>query len=400
MTLQTPTTKEINDNIISQLEASLNQKIPLLPKSFLRVLAKTLSGVFIILYKYGGFMFLQMFVKTASSIDTTVNGQTINPLIEWGRLVGVGDPTPATNAEFIIDVTVENQTGTLPTNSQLVNTANGVTYITLGSVLLNAPVVQATIRAVSDQTGGGGAGAIGNLEVGAIVSFANPLANVATNAVVSSLVVTGADAENIDVYRQRILDRFQKRPQGGAYSDYELWGEEVAGIINVYPYTGQPGQVDVYSEATVESSGSPDGIPTAAQLQAVLNSINFDENGLASRRNANAFVNSLPITRTGFDVFVFGISNVDNLAQVRDDIESGLSEYFLSVEPFIPGLSVLPKKDQLTRTRISAIIEDIVTAANGSFTFALFSGPDGKALSVYSLSEGEKAKLNNVDYPS
>jgi uncharacterized phage protein gp47/JayE len=214
MSLTTPTTKDISDNIIAQLEATLNQSIPLLPKSFLRVLAKALAGVFVLLYKYGGFMFLQVFVRTASANETTINGRSLVPLTEWGRLIGVGDPAAATQAELLIDITVENQTGSLPSGSQLVNTDNGVTYITIGSVLLNAPTVQATIRAVSDQAGGGGAGAIGNLDPGATVSFANPLANVSRNTSVVSQVVTGADGETTEAYRQRVIDRFQKRPQG------------------------------------------------------------------------------------------------------------------------------------------------------------------------------------------
>ena len=52
MSLSTPTTQEVGDNIIAQLEASLNQSIPLLPKAFVRVLAKALAGVFILLYKF------------------------------------------------------------------------------------------------------------------------------------------------------------------------------------------------------------------------------------------------------------------------------------------------------------------------------------------------------------
>lgn len=397
MSLETPTTKEISDNIIAQLEAALNQTIPLLPKSFMRVLSKALSAVFILLYKYGGFIFLQMFVQSASANNTTILGVTVNPLTFWGRLIGIGDPVAATNAELTIDITVENQTGSLPSGTQLISALNGVTYLTIGSILLDAATVSATIRAASDQAGGGGAGAIGNLDPGAIVSFANPLANVARNAVVTAQTVTGANAESTEAYRQRIIDRFQKRPQGGAYADYEQWGEEAAGIINVYPYTGDPGEVDVYSEATVESSGDPDGIPTVAQLQSVLDLINFDENGLASRRNANAFVNSLPITRTGFDISVVGVSGVSDLAQVQSDVTDAVTEYFLSVEPFISGLSIPPRKDQITRTRLSAIVEDIVTAANGTFTSAVFLETGGSVgLSTYVLGEGEKAKAVNV----
>ena len=393
----TPTTKEINDNIISQLQSSLNQTIPLLPKSFLRVLAKALSGLFILLYKYGGFTFLQVFVSTASTKETVINGISLTPLIEWGRLVGVGDPTAATSAELSVSVTVTNQTGFLTSGTQLIGDTNGVVYLVLGSVPLTSATVTATVQAVSDQSGGDGTGTIGNLTAGETLSFANPLPNVDKSVTVLSQVVTAADAEDMEVYRQRVIDRFQKRPQGGAYADYEIWGESVEGILNVYPYTGAPGEVDVYSEATVASSGSADGIPTSAQLQQVKDAINFDQNGLASRRNANAFVNSLPITRTSFDVSVSGLTSSD-LASAQADIESALTEYFLSAEPFIAGLSIPPRKDGLTRVSISAIIENVAVAYGGSFSFASFyeTSVGSGSLSAYTLGEGEKAKLGNV----
>lgn len=397
MSLITPTTQDINDNIIAQLQTSLNQTIPLLPKSFLRVLAKTLSGLFILLYKYGGFMWLQIFVKTASDQDTEVNGVIINPLKFWGRLIGVGDPTPATSAELSIDVIVTNQTGILPSGTQLINSDNGVTYITIGAMSLDSDTVQTTIRAVSDQADGAGKGVIGNLEIGDIVSFANPLANINRTSIVIEQINTGADAEDTEVYRQRIQDRFQKPLQGGAYADYESWGEETAGIINVYPYTGSPGQVDVYSEATIESSGSVDGIPTEIQLEAVLDMINLDAANLATRRNTGAFVNSYPITRTSFDVRVDGIVGISSLAIVKLDIEESLINYFLSNEPFIPGLSIPPRVDQITATRISGIVEDIVTADGGTFTSATFELINGDSIIIpYILNRGEKSKLNSV----
>lgn len=397
MSLTTPTTKEISDNIIAQLEASLNQAIPLLPKSFLRVLSKALAGVFVLLYKYGGSIFLNLFVQTASAKDTTILGTTVNPLTFWGGLIGVGDPVPATNAELLINITVEVQSGTLPSGTQLLNSDNGVTYLTIGAVLLDAPTVQATIRAASDQAGGGGAGAIGNLDPGAVVSFANPLANVARNAIVDSQTVTGANAEATEVYRQRVIDKFQKRPQGGAYADYEIWGEEVAGILNVYPYTSDcPGQVDVYVEATTASSGDPDGIPTTAQLQAVLDAIELDENGLASRRPAGALANSFPITRVPFDVAVSGLL-VDNLAQVQADITTAVEEYFLNREPFIEGLSILPRRDRVTASGVGGVVDDIVSAAGGVFSGATVT-KSSIITPIYSLGIGEKTKASSVAF--
>jgi len=394
MALSTPTTKEINDNIIAQLESSIGQSIPLLPKSFLRVLAKTLAAVFTLLYKYCGFIFLQIFVKTASIKETEINGQIVSPLIEWGRLVGEGDPVAATNAQLNIQITVENQTGTLNSGAQLVGATNGVTYLTLTAVNLDAPTKNVEVLAVADQSGGGGAGVIGNLNPSEILNFANPLPNVASETVVISQTVTAADKEGTEFYRQRIIDKFQKRPQGGAYADYEDWGEEVAGIINVYPYTSDcPGQVDVYSEATEASSGSPDGIPTTAQLQAVKDSIELNENGLASRRPAGALVNSLPITRRVFDVTVTGL-DVEDSATVQQQINEAVAEYFTNSEPFIAGLSILPRLDRITNTGVGGIVDDIVSANGGVFAGVLVQ-TNGSGVNIYQLQEGEKAKLND-----
>jgi uncharacterized phage protein gp47/JayE len=397
--MTTPTTAQLSANIVASISAAISQTVPLLPRSFVAVLAKALAAVLVILYKRADFIGLQWFVATASTAPTTFNGQTVVPLIEIGRQIGVGDPTVATQAELVVSISVQIQTGSLPPGTQIIG-ANGVTYLLIGSVLLDASTVSGTFRAASDQSGGDGAGAIGNLPVSSVLSFANPLPNVARNVTVTSVSVVGANAENLDIdYRRRVLDRWQKRPQGGALADYEQWAETVPGVINVYPYTGEdPGEVDLYSEATVASSGSPDGIPTAPQLAAVLAAVNFDEAGLASRRPANAFVNSLPITRTHFDVVVDGLADVADPAQVQDDIEAAVEAYFLAAEPYINGLTVPPRRDRLTRSALIGVVDDIVSAANGTFTTATFEVVGGSPVETYTLDRGEKAMAESVAF--
>ena len=395
MSLTTPTVTDINAQIIAQLEASLNQTIPLLPKAFIRILAKTLAGVFVLLWKYGGFIFLQLFVVSATIEEVTVNGRTFSPLKEWGRLIGVGDPTPAVQAELTIDITVETQGGTINSGTQFVNSASGVTYISVGAIELTAATVSGTVVAVGDQGGGNGAGAIGNIATGGTLSFANPPATVARDTVVTATLTTGANAEETEVYRQRVIDRFKKRPQGGALIDYEAWGEEGSGILKVYPYTGAlSGEIDVFVEATVASSGSEDGIPTQVQLDQVAELIELDERGLASRRPANAFVNVNAITRTGFDLTVVGIAGVDNLATTKTLIEAALTEYLFNREPFISGVSQGPRRDSVTIAGLMGVVEDVVAAGNGLFdgvNFKLSSG--GGVIFAYALGQGEKVKL-------
>lgn len=388
-----PTTAAIAANIVAQIEAALSQNVPLFPKAFTRVTAKALAGVVVLLYKYCGFIFLQIFVAHASAEETIVNGKRIVPLVEWGRLIGAGDPDTAHAAQLVVTVTVTNQTGTLKAGSQLLRTETGVIYTVAADRLLNAPTVPVTIVASADQQGGDGSGVQGNLEPDDIVSFANPIPNVAPDAVVLSVAVAGAEAESIDDYRAKIIRRFQRRPQGGAYADYQEWGEGVEGIANVYPYTGLPGQVDVYVEATVDSSGSDDGIPTSPQLDAVKAAIeNIDpSSGLATVRPANAAVNVLPIVRLAFAVTIKGLS--PDTTETRTAIEEGADEHLRSRAPFIVGLSTLPRDDRVTEAALSGIIDGIVDAAGATVEVVeITPGPS------YTLGKGEKAKLGPVNY--
>ena len=397
MTLQTPTTQDVSNNITAQMEASLNQTVPNTPRSFLNVLAKALSAVTIQLYKYGGFIFQQLFVQTASDKATTINGTTVTPLIEWGRLVGVGDPLAGTQAEVDIDITV-TASDTLPAGAQLVGVDNGVTYLTVSSVAVTPGVQTITVRASGDQSGGNGVGAIGNLEAGQLLNFANPFGFVEREATAVATVVTGADAESTSEYRTRILDRFQNRPQGGALADYQFWSNGVAGVANSYPYTSPNcgGQVDIYVEA--DTSIDPDGIAPPSLLQEVLDANEYDDAGLPSRRPAGALVNTLSITRTEFNVEVAGlIVDPADQAQVQADIEQGLTEYLLTREPFIRGLVSTPRRDTITQSEASGVVADIVSANNGTFsTVFLYEGPT--LIDQRQLNIGEKAKAGIISF--
>jgi hypothetical protein len=393
-----PTTKSIADILIASFEANYGQQVPVLKKAFLRVTSKVLAGLYIILYKYAGFLGLQMFVDTMSSKPTVINGRTLIPLVVFGRQIGVSDPALPVPAQLEIEITVTNQTGSLLSGSQLLGSTNGVTYITQGETVLNAATVTANVVAVDDQSGGNGAGEIGNLEIGDTVSFISPLANVQQATTVTSQILLGVDGEDLDTeYRARVKDKLQKPPQGGAYADYVIWGLEPNGIVNIYPYTGNPGEVDVYSEATVASSGSPDGIPTDAQLLEVYNAIQLNQNGLATRRPASSFVNVYPISRLEFSVNVVNLSNVTDVFLVENEIELALTQYFLDREPYIPGLSIPPRKDLITLAAVGGIVDNVVSAFNGTFSnieLLLSNSP----ISSYALGEGVKAKLGTVNF--
>jgi uncharacterized phage protein gp47/JayE len=396
MALDTPTTQEISDTIVAQISASISQSIPLLPIGFTRILAKILAAVFILLFKYIGWNFLQIFVRTASFQETIVLGQTLTPLIEWGRLIGIGDPNPSTPAELVVDIEVINQVGSLLAGTQLTSNKNGVTYLLLSPVTLDAATVQGTIRASTDIEGNTAVGAAGNLDPADIVSFVQPLDNVERDTVVDSTSVIGVDGEVEEDYRQRVIDRFQKLAQGGSGVDYTIWGI-IAGIVNIYPYKGTPGFVDVYAEANTDLD--PDGIPTSAQLLAIADAITFDDDGLQTRKPVNAKLNVYAITRKGYTITITGLT-VDDPVTVKANIDAAITAYFLDREPFIDGVTTLPRRDFIKVSNVNSIVDDFVSAAGGSFTSTAIEITIG-AVPVPvqdQLGIGEKAKADAINY--
>jgi len=400
MAYTAPTTTAISDQIVAGLEAQLSQTIPLLPKAFSRVLAKVLAGVYVLLWHYAQFIFFQIFVRYCTNDEVTIGSKVLRPLTEHGRLLGVGDPAAGTRAELHIAITVTNQTGSLAAGTQLLRSESGVIYITTYAVPLDAATVNAVMRAVSDPEGTNGIGDVGNLEDSDVVRFVSTPPNVSRDVVVISTAVQGADAEAVEVYRGRVIGRRRNRPQGGAPTDYRIWGEEVTGIIHVYPYkAATPGEMDIYVEATPESSGDPDGIPTQAQLDAVEASIRLDVNGLASRLPAGVeTLNMSAITRTGLEVVINGWDvPADTDSECQTAVEDACEEYFLEREPWLLGLDALSRKDRAIATDIGGIIISIVSAHGGTVTSVEMQPAGyGSPIDTYVLSAGEKTKLNST----
>lgn len=389
----TPTTQQISENIVDQVSAQLGQRAPILAKAFTRVSAKAIAGVVATLYRYGGFMFLQQFVRTASNEPVTINGRTITPLAEWGRLSGEGTQRGATQTQLNLSLSVITQGGTLASGQQLLG-ANGITYITTGDIVLNAATVTVLVTAAGDQQGGDGSGTVGNLADGAVLTFVQPLPALQPTGSVTSTARTGVDAETTEAYRTRIERRFQRRALGGALADYPIWAETSPAVRNAYPYAGAtPGTVAVY----IESSTEVDGIPTNAQLLEARNAIRFDDDRRSTRSPVGALPNTFAITRETFNVQVSDLV-VDNIATVRTDIANALSEYFLQREPYITGLTTGTRLDTITQSAVGGVVSAIVSAAGGTFTSVALTDSTDTAVISHILPQGAKAKLGAVTY--
>lgn len=373
MALQEPTTVEIRDILIASIEARLGQTIPILPKAVWRVLASVIAALFITLYKYGSWIYLQAFPQTAAEIE----------LERWGDLIG-RTRSPAIPARLEIGCTGENGQKIL-TGSKVINNLTGVVYLVDSDATIAAGVATTTMIA---QT----AGDIGNVSNGKQLSFVTPLLGIDNTVTITDTIVTGVNKEDLDIYRARVVDRFRKQPQGGAFADYEEWGEEVPTINNAYPYAGDvEGTVLVFVESSVEA----DGIPTAGEITQVEDSINQPD-----RRPVTAEVFVLPIIRTGFTVNVLGLvaNTPSELTEAKDSITTFLTQFFLGREPFVEGLSVV-NKSKISKTEISSIVSLSIQTKNAEFNDVTFEiTGTGDLQNIYNLGQGEKAKLDNVVY--
>ena len=393
---QPPTISELQASIKSSLESRMSITIPLLEKAFLWVVSVVFAGVLSLLYKYVSWWAQQPFAQFASFEEVTCGDKRFSPLIEIGVENDAGYPKEATRAELVVDVaTVTDGTEpyqTLSENEALTSDDNDFTYLVKNTVTLDAETVQATIIASADPDDGGGYGASGNLQPGATLSFAKPVAYVSRTVTVASQAVTAADAESEDAYRGRVRRRRARPLQGGAYADYEAWGEGVPGILRCYPQSGDPGEILAYIEATVESSGSDDGIPTTAQLEAVETAMHYDDAGKRTRAPGDVPVTVLPISRAGMDVEIIGL-DVEDETGCKADVESALDEYFRSLEVYIVGLSIPPRKDRALSVDVGGIISDVVRSYDGTFASHVMSY-SGDTLASFPVTADRKLKLN------
>ena len=374
MPLPSQTINEIYALIISDIEAALSQTIPIIPKAVWRRVAMALAGAWLILYKYGTQLHRERFVQTAS--------------IEWlrllGELVAVNQQAASTWAGTA-SIICTGSVGAIDAGTQFLNSLTGVVYLVETGIIITPGTLVLSLFS-------GSSGDIGNLTTGDVLDIVSPLAGVALTATAVATTQSGDDAEDVETYRQRVLNAYQKKPQGGATTDYEQWGLEAPNVINIYPYAAAtPGEVDIY----VEVDNQVDGIPDAAQLDETEEYLLYDPvTGRRTRRPITATLNMLAITRREFDVEVISLSP-DTPAN-RTAIDDALEAYMLERAPYIRGLSLM-RTDTISQIEVTALIFQVLNPLGATIASCEVSDIGGPVYS-YTLLAGEKSKIGVVTY--
>lgn len=397
MAFENKTIEDINELIVAGMEQELSTTFRLMPKSFIRVMAKVFSGVYITLYKQQAWIFLQMFVDTATFDEIEVLGKRVRPLVLWGELVGVGDPGEATQWTGTMRVTVAENETYLPKGTQLKNAATGKIYITTENKFLINPTEEVAIKCTE-------AGTAGNLDAGDILLTVSPLSMVERNCVVTAIGVQATDAEDENTYRNRVRNRWRVQPQGGSLADYRKWSSEVDGVLNTYIYKDDDSASGVLIYVSVDTNVNPQRIPSAGKLIEVGEACSFNPVTGEARKPIGAvldplgngtYANIRPVSITTFDVYVTDFSGTE-LDEFKTSAKANLTEYFLEREPYVRGLSVDNNRtDRISTSNVIGILNDIAESVSSYFgSVEIRKG--GDPLTAYTLGRGELAVLGDL----
>lgn len=394
MAFENKTVEEVNNLIITGLESELNTTFRLLPKSFVKVLAKVLAGTYMTLYKQQAWIFLQLFVDSATFDEVNVLGHKIRPLVKWGELVGIGDPEDATQWEGTVTVTVTSVNTYLMQGTQFKNSATGKIYITTESRLLANASETIPIKCAE-------AGTAGNLSVDDELQAVNALSNIDRKAVCAAVTTVATDSETAESYRARVRNRWRVQPQGGSLSDYRKWASEVGNVLQTYIYKDD----DTASGVIIYVSADTDSrIPSAGLLLEVGEACTYDPDTGEARKpigavidpaNDGTYTNIKAVTVTDFDVKITGYSE-DEMTSFTASCKSNIGAYFNEREPYVRGLTIdNARTDRISEVNVSAIVDSIAEGVNGYFTDVKIY-KDDEEVSSYTLGRGELAKLNDL----
>lgn len=389
-----PTINELKDQIANDFKLKLNLTDSQLKYVF-DAFDSVLAAQFKLIYLYLSDIQNNVFPDTA---DLEENGGTLE---RFGRIYLNRNPLPSTAGIFNVSVTGSNgavlrNSLTFKSNENSLNPSQ--LYVLDDEYVLTGSGDEIEIRSL-------GGGTDFDLNIGDELTITEPVLGVENIVTVIEIIEKPRASEDIDVYRQNIIDAIQLEPQGGSKTDYRLWSADAQGVRKVYPYVrnDNAGIVDVYVEATLEDSIDGEGTPDSTLLDNVLDVIEFDPDvtkplNERGRRPIQAILDNTSVQQINIipvDVTITGL--VDDSLAVRDSIETNIKEYLYNIRPYISGAD-LPrdKNDILYSARLQSVVTDVLESAN--FFTNLSMDVNGVTLNSFEFNLGFIPYLRNLNF--
>lgn len=248
----TPSLRTVREMVRNDVTAALYGAV-LVGNSVLRVMSDAMAGLAHLVLRYIDWLSLQLLPDTAETewLDRHGDIWLINADSSTGR-------KPATYAQG--EVTATGLPGfIIPQFTQM--DALGVSYEITTAITMGSGPTDMPVRALD-------AGAIGNLSLGDSMNFSTPISGIDSQGTVVYME-GGADIENDDQLRARVLFRIRNPPMGGDQADYIIWATSVPGVTRAWADSEiGPGTMTVRFLMD-DLRADNYGLPTAADLETV-----------------------------------------------------------------------------------------------------------------------------------
>lgn len=387
-----PTLQQLFNTFLAKFESVLGQSIPLNNKAFLRIDAGNQAIIGQLIQREVVINKKECLAISASRAGLILIGNEYE--------IPIKDEVSA-----VFTATLPAATGVeIPALTNFVGDDNGVLYFTQEPFTSVADVVTLSLTSRDP-------GAIGNLEVGQTMTMAVNIAGAETVATITVVDTVGADAEDTDVYRRRVLDKERAPGGGGNVADYRNWAGMQEGVTRAFPYSGlphddpgfpgAPPQRVVYVQADV--SIDPDGIPSQSLLDdtretIITSPITEQHQEPIGLTQFLLFVE--PIRRTEIYIQISGsVFIAGTEADVKAKITAAADEHLRALVPFLQGTDIeADKNDLITSGTLGIPVQDVLTANGASMTVLAFGLVPGSFLPSKNLGQGELVKLGDINY--
>lgn len=207
--------------LVTRIEADLAAEFPAnagIRRRMLRVIARVMAGVAYGLYAYIHWTSRQIHPRTSD----------IEALREQAAYWGVVWRARA-KAHGAAVFTGTNDVP-IPAATLLQRRSDGVEFLTDAEATIAGGTATVPVTAVA-------AGASGNTAAGTEMMLVSPIAGISGTALAGPATISGgADDETPERLLERLEQRVQNPPEGGADHDYERWARERPGVTRVWVY--------------------------------------------------------------------------------------------------------------------------------------------------------------------
>lgn len=254
MAWTTPTLTEVRRLVRDHVTAGL-RAAALIPNSVLRVIADAKAMLAHLVLLYIDWLAKQLLPDTAETEWLDRHGR-----IWLKNADGSQGRKAATYASGTAAMTGE--AGTVVPLATPLRSAAAIAYETTAEVTLGEGATNVPIVALDP-------GSAGNLDAGETIALTEVVSGADTKVTVVSLA-GGADEENDDDLRERVLFRIQEPPMGGSGADYVRWAKAVPGVTRAWASPNEMGVGTMVVRFMMdELRAGNDGFPLAGDIAAV-----------------------------------------------------------------------------------------------------------------------------------